>query len=132
MLVESAASAGNVSVARESVQTDVSARENRQSAADLAQQARDSGALSPETGDDTQQRDPKDAKQDRPEPTSAPAGARFNYDKDLKQVFIEIVDRETGRVINEVPPRALAEQVNRMVKQFAAPEAEGGSKSKVV
>ena len=113
MLVESVARSVTP-VARETVQTDVAVRNVNDNVEAKAQQAPESSDLSSDTG----------ARQNfqRPENGTPPgllsaASTRLNYDNELKRLFIEIVDEDSGRVLNEVPPRALALQVQRFIEE---------------
>ncbi len=113
MLVESVARS-LTPVAREAVQTEAAVRDVNDNLEAKAQQAPETSDLSSDTGARQNFQRPEN---DTPPGLLSAASTRLNYDKELKRLFIEIVDEDSGRVLNEVPPRALALQVQRFIEE---------------
>lgn len=50
------------------------------------------------------------------EADQSPSRARLSFDKDLKRVFVEVVDAKTGDVIERFPPEQLTKHMDELLK----------------
>ena len=63
---------------------------------------------------------------------SAPVAAqssrsRLAYDKELARVFVEIVDPESGEVIDRFPPEELVRHMKSLIEQQHLPSGQDGT-----
>jgi uncharacterized FlaG/YvyC family protein len=45
------------------------------------------------------------------------SAARLVYDKDLGRVFVEIVNRSSGKVVHRFPPKELVRHINTLLEE---------------
>ncbi len=56
----------------------------------------------------------------------AASKSRLAYDRELSRVFVEIVDPESGEVVDRFPPEELVKHMNNMIEQdFSSGSSDG-------
>ena len=66
----------------------------------------------------------------RPEPASDAvhsSRSRLAYDKELARVFVEIVDPDSGEVIDRFPPEELVRHMKNLIEQDHLPSGQDGT-----
>jgi hypothetical protein len=66
----------------------------------------------------------------KPEPTPAAAQSsrsRLAYDKELARVFVEIVDPDSGEVVDRFPPEELVKHMKSLIEQEHLPSGQDGT-----
>ncbi|MDH3594030.1 MAG: flagellar protein FlaG [Rhodospirillales bacterium] len=53
--------------------------------------------------------------------------SRLAYDKDLARVFVEIVDPESGEVVDRFPPEELVRHMKNLTEQDHLPSGQDGT-----
>ncbi len=57
---------------------------------------------------------------------AASSTSRLAYDRELSRVFVEIVDPESGEVVDRFPPEELVKHMNSMIEQdFSSSSPDG-------
>ena len=66
------------------------------------------------------------AKRSQPTPVAVQSSrSRLAYDKELARVFVEIVDPESGEVVDRFPPEELVRHMKSLIEQHHLPNGQG-------
>lgn len=71
----------------------------------------------------TSERAPQRPKPEIPDPTADTARSRLTYDKELSRTFIEVVDLDSGEVVERFPPEEIVRHVDALLEQAEASRA---------
>lgn len=53
------------------------------------------------------------------------ARSRLTYDEELRRVFLEIVDPNSGEVVRRFPPEQLVRHIDSLINQDLVPKSQG-------
>ena len=53
------------------------------------------------------------------------ARSRLTYDEELRRVFLEIIDPNSGEVIRRFPPEQLVRHIDNLINQDLVPKSQG-------
>ena len=65
------------------------------------------------------------ADSDAPAPGEPKSRSRLAFDEELSRVFIEIVDRDSGKVVHRYPPEEIVRHIDALIKQQHLPAGQG-------
>lgn len=81
------------------------------------------GAFAASAAADAPQRAQPRSRPDIPDPTADTARSRLAYDKELSRTFIEVVDLDSGEVVDRFPPEEIVRHVDALLEQAEAARA---------